>query len=125
MAFIFRKFFELINIFKFHVGFNYKRKKSYHSFFGFLLSWIIIIASGFLVFLFSDDMIYKKNPNVIYSESIQNSSEIFKLKDLIKKVEFEILNNNNDKNFEIPNDIRKIFNFTIRVNNQNISVVIL
>jgi len=125
MASPFRIFFEQINIFSYKIGFNYKRKKSYHSFFGFLLSWIIIIASGFLVFLFSDDMIYKKNPNVIYSESIQNSSEIFKLKDLIKKVEFEILNNNNDKNFEIPNDIRKIFNFTIRVNNQNISVVIL
>ena len=88
---LFRLFFELINIFSYKIGFNYKRKKSYHSFFGFLLSWIIIIASGFLVFLFSDDMIYKKNPNVIYSESIQNSSEIFKLKDLIKKVEFDYI----------------------------------
>ena len=82
-----RKLFQLLNVFSFKIGFNYKRSKYYHSFFGFFLSCVVIIISGYLMYSLSSDWFNKTNPTIISSESIilkNNDTEKFELKDIFK-----------------------------------------
>lgn len=123
MASALKKYFELMNIFSYKIGFNYKRNKFYHSFFGFFLSWVLIMCSGILVFYFSKDMIYKTNPNLVYKESIKSEKDEFKLKDIFKKVELTFY----DKYSGLPNlpiDFDKFTNYKIIFkNNKEISYI--
>ena len=103
-----RTFFELINLFSWKIGFNYQRKQAYHSFFGFILSILVYILSIGIFYYYSIDVLYKKNPKIIYKESVINKNVTIPICNFIKGFQIVSINNITNEDLKLTLKIKCI-----------------